>query len=194
MADASAPRTLQDLVSAFERTGPAVLDALGGRPVLTECDTSSREGTSDYETRAVVATWDIRVGLALARGDQTVSSELVARAGALFPVAKRAGGPFPDRIGLGRARTADISVPHASISKYHAYFSHDEGTGAWMVTDARSRNGTAVGEKRLGPGETMTLVDGASILLGERLFLFFTDAGLRKLVQGLARSRVGATR
>ncbi len=188
IGEPSAPRTLQELVSAFERKGAPALDGLRGRPVLIQCDRAKEGDAWGFETRTVAAPWDIRVALALARNGRVAAPELLAKAGPVYAVSKRPGGPFPDRIGVGRARTADISLRHSSVSKYHAYFAWDEGRRGWMVWDARSRNGTMVGERRLEPGEGAPVESGTSVIFGENMFLFFAEAGFRKLVESLAQT------
>ncbi len=188
MGESSGPRTLQELVSAFEQKGAHALGELRGRPVLIQCDRAKAGDAWGFETRTVAAPWDIRVALALARSGRVADPELLSKAGAVYAVAKRPGGPFPDRIGVGRARTADISLRHPSVSKYHAYFAWEESTRGWMLWDARSRNGTIVGERRLEPGEGLAVDNGANVVFGENMFLFFTDVGFRKLVESLAQS------
>jgi pSer/pThr/pTyr-binding forkhead associated (FHA) protein len=135
-----------------------------------------------------MAPWDTRVVLAMVKSGTQVDPELVAKAGAVFAVAKRPGGPFPDRIGVGRARTADISLRLGSVSKYHAYFTHDE-KGRWLIWDARSRNGTRVGERRIEPGDGVELSNGTQLTFGDEAFLFFSDVGFRKLLDSIAISR-----
>jgi hypothetical protein len=187
MSEPGAPPTLQELVSAFESKGPAALGELRERPALVHCDSSSKTDTWGFETRAVMAPWDTRVALSMVKGGRLADPELLSKAGAVYIVAKRPGGPFPDRIGVGRTRTADISLRLGSVSKYHAYFTHEEGQGGWKVWDARSRNGTSVGERRLSSGEGAVVENGMNILFGEEVFLFFSETGFRKLVESLAQ-------
>jgi hypothetical protein len=174
-------------VSAFESRGLAALGELRGRPALVHCDNSTKTDTWGFETRAVMAPWDTRVALSMVKGGRLADPELLSKAGAVYAIAKRPGGPFPDRIGVGRTRTADISLRLASVSKYHAYFTFEEAQACWKVWDARSRNGTSVGERRLGSGEGAVVENGSSITFGEDTFLFFTDAGFRKLLESLAQ-------
>jgi pSer/pThr/pTyr-binding forkhead associated (FHA) protein len=58
------------------------------------------------------------------------------------PVRKRDGAPFPDRIGVGRARNCDIVFRFPSVSKLHAQLVA-EGS-RWFVIDLDSANGTLV--------------------------------------------------
>jgi hypothetical protein len=188
MGENSAPPPLQAVVSAYEQRGAPALVELHDCPALIHCDSSVKSEAWGFETRAVVAPWDTRIALALVKTGRVADPELLSKAGAVYPVSKRRGGPFPDRIGVGRTRTADISLRLASVSKYHAYFSYDEGRRQWMLWDARSRNGTTVGSRKLKPGEGTELENGVNIVFGEDVFLFFTAAGFLKLVESLAQS------
>lgn len=190
----SSSPTLEALVTAYEARGPTSLAELRERAVLVHCDRTNKGEAWGFETKAMIAPWDTRVALALARSGRVADPELLSKAGAVYPVMKRPGGPFPDRIGVGRTRTADISLRLASVSKYHAYFTHDEAKGTWTLWDARSRNGTTVGAQRLEPGEGKLLENGSYVLFGEDGFLFFTGEGFHKLVQSLAQSAPGSFR
>src|SRR5690606_12324015 len=60
----------------------------------------------------------------------------------IAPVTKREGGPFPDLIGIGRARNCDVVLRFASVSKLHAQLRRDGA--AWSLIDLDSVNGTAL--------------------------------------------------
>jgi|GEM_PF-2710351 len=183
----SAPQvTLQELVSAFEKGGRNALGEHARHPALIHCDAAGPQKSWGFETVAVSSPWDLKVALGLAQSGLKADPELLVKAGAVYSVAKRPGGPFPDRIGVGRARTTDIALRLSSVSKYHAYFHLDEVTQGWRLVDARSRNGTTVGKQKLEPGESVALENGASILFGDGLFLFYTNEGFLSLVKGLA--------
>ncbi|MFT3925724.1 MAG: FHA domain-containing protein [Myxococcales bacterium] len=188
MLESPAPTTLQELVTAFEKSGRTALGELSQHPALIQCDGAGSQKAWGFDTVAVSSPWDLKVALGLAQSGLKADPEILVKAGAVYPVAKRPGGPFPDRIGVGRARTADISLRLSSVSKYHAYFAIDEAKRAWSVWDARSRNGTTVGQRKLEAGEGAAIENGASILFGEGLFLFFTRDGFLSLVKGLAAS------
>jgi hypothetical protein len=100
-------------------------------------------------------------------------------AGDVYFLGKRAGAPFPERIGVGRARTVDVQLPYVGISKYHAYFTAD------AIVDAGSKNGTWVDGRRLTPSEPAPVTDFSEIVLGQTRFGFMTPAGMRKLVAEL---------
>lgn len=107
--------------------------------------------------------------------------------GRLFPVRKRQGGPFADRIGVGRARNADVSLPLPRVSKYHAYFSRDEGSGGYLLTDAGSKNGTSIDDAPLDARVSRAVSDGAEVHFGPYVFLFFTADGFARMVARRAR-------
>ncbi len=184
----TAPITLQSLVSAFERGGRVALGELAAHPALIHIDNKGPQQSYGFETVAIAVPWDIKVAIGLAQSGLQADPELLAKAGAVYPVSKRPGGAFPDRIGVGRARTVDISLRLSGVSKYHAYFRLDEQSGGWGLWDARSRNGTTVGRQKLEAGEGTELANGVSILFGEGLFLFFTCDGFLRLVKSLASS------
>ena len=108
---------LEELVTAYEARGVASMGELRQRPVLVHCDKSAHGDAWGFETKAMIAPWDTRVALALVRSGRMADPELLSKAGAVYPVTKRPGGPFPDRIGVGRTRTADISVRLGRVSK-----------------------------------------------------------------------------
>ena len=66
----------------------------------------------------------------------------------VVPVKKRDDGPFPDRIGVGRARNCDVVLRFPSVSKLHAQFRL--GTGLQLV-DVGAVNGTSVNGQALAP-------------------------------------------
>ena len=58
----------------------------------------------------------------------------------LYPLAKKPGASFPDRITIGRTSNNDICVADHSVSRLHAYV-RQHGPG-WVVADAGSKNGS----------------------------------------------------
>jgi len=103
---------------------------------------------------------------------------------AVFPVVKRQGGIFPDRVGLGRTRNADIVIPYSHISKYHAYFSLSGET--WTITDAGSKNGTTVDGGRVGK-ESIVLSSGQVITFGRAAVQFYLPDHFVELLEQLLR-------
>lgn len=180
---------LQSLVEAYELKGPASLGELQTRPALVHCGEELANAGLGYETRAVQAPWGARVVIALVKSGSSINPEVLAKARSVHAVAKRLGGPFPNRIGVGRARTADISLRAPSVSKYHAYFTRGDGPGDWVVVDARSRNGTRLGEQRLLPGTPAKVATGTQLMFGDETFLFFTPESFCKVLESLAQSQ-----
>ena len=65
---------------------------------------------------------------------------------------------------VGRVATNDVVMDDPSISRFHAYFQHDERKGGWSVTDADSQNGVWVnGTKTVGH---QPVPDGANVTFG----------------------------
>ncbi len=187
MSDPQAPPTLQAVVAAYEVKGRAVLGDLQDHPALVHCGEEMPNQAWGYETRAVQAPWDARVVLAVVRSGSQVNPELLAKAGAVYAIVKRPGRPFPERIGVGRARTTDISLRAPSVSKYHAYFTYDDATRQWTIVDARSRNGTRLGDRRLEAAAPTQLTSGAQLTFGDETFLFFTPEGFRQVLDSLSQ-------
>jgi pSer/pThr/pTyr-binding forkhead associated (FHA) protein len=68
-------------------------------------------------------------------------------------------------ITVGRVGTNDVVIDDPSVSRFHAYFQHDERKGGWTLTDADSQNGTRVnGQKTVGHQQ---LEDGAKLTFGD---------------------------
>src|SRR5204862_390291 len=58
----------------------------------------------------------------------------------LFPLVKKPGASFADRITIGRTHNNDIAIIDHSVSRFHAYV-RQVGAG-WVVADAGSKNGS----------------------------------------------------
>jgi hypothetical protein len=101
--------------------------------------------------------------------------------GEVLLVTKRQGAPFQERIGVGRARNADICILLPKVSKYHAFFTRKEG-GAYTLTDAGSKNGTFVEGRPLAEKVAAPLADGNEILFGPYRFTFYTPEGFLSIV------------
>jgi len=64
----------------------------------------------------------------------------------IAPIVKREGGPFPDRIGVGRARNCDVVLRFPNISKLHAQFRIGNPL---TIVDVSSANGTKLNGEAL---------------------------------------------
>jgi len=97
-----------------------------------------------------------------------------ASAVVIVPVKKRPGGPFPLRIGLGRARNCDLCLRFESVSKLHAQFYID--TQPWSLIDLESANGTYLHGARLAPRQLTPVELGAQLQFGT-IAVELLDAG-----------------
>ena len=71
--------------------------------------------------------------------------------------------PASGRVVIGRANDADVRVVDPTISRHHAALH----VGASLqIEDLGSANGTHVGERRIAPGELVTITTGQVVELG----------------------------
>ncbi|MDP7248565.1 MAG: FHA domain-containing protein, partial [Planctomycetota bacterium] len=89
---------------------------------------------------------------------QLTADELEATAKRLMPrdqpvyrLVKRGTNAFEGMINVGRAGNNDIVLDVHAVSKFHAYFSTDVGTGHCYLTDAESTNGSFINRNKLTP-------------------------------------------
>jgi hypothetical protein len=76
---------------------------------------------------------------------------------------------------VGRADTCTLLLTHRSVSAEHAsVFWTDEG---WVVRDLGSRNGTFVGDQRLGPGQKAVWKPGLPLRFGGDVAWELHDGG-----------------
>lgn len=115
-----------------------------------------------------------------AGGDAAAKRSL--QIGAVVRICKREGGVFADRIGVGRARNADVPLALARISKYHAYFSRD-AKGVWHVTDAGSTNGTFVDGQKVQERLPHAVQNGQEVAFGPYRFAFYSPEGFLEVVK-----------
>ena len=87
---------------------------------------------------------------------------------------KRPGNPFPQFVSVGRAANNDVVFAVDSVSKFHGYFTEDQGR--WSLTDFRSTNGTELNGKRLAPTIATPVKGGDRIRFGEHVSVLFLDA------------------
>lgn len=109
-----------------------------------------------------------------------------AAARPFFRLEKSDANPWA-HVSLGRASNNDIVLRDPSVSKLHARFSC-EGD-AWAVTDAGSRNGTAIDDIRLTIGKPMTLADGMEIQIGRLKMVFLSQDALLELFEDAGANR-----
>lgn len=99
----------------------------------------------------------------------------------LYPLAKKPGASFPDRITIGRTANNDIVVADPSVSRLHAYVRQAAG---WVVADAGSKNGSWLDDVALEPRRETALPAGAELRLGDVRMTFYRSEELYDLLGG----------
>jgi hypothetical protein len=97
----------------------------------------------------------------------------------IAPIKKREGGPFPDRIGVGRARNCDVVLRFPTISKLHAQFRIGNPL---TIVDLDSANGTKLNGRTLRPRQPESVAVGDLLTLGEVELRLLDADGLYKLL------------
>ena len=168
--------TLGELVRTLEADGfEDFLDA-HPHPVLLHRPFEGTPGMIGFRTDLT----DTRSSL------EELDKDLATRPDLLVtPLVKKEENLFPSRICVGRTRNNDLVIPHARISKFHAFFTRSDD-GMWFVTDAGSTNGTYLDGKRLTPKRRARLEDRAIVSFGRHFhFRFHTPRGLFELLRSL---------
>lgn len=104
----------------------------------------------------------------------------------VYPLVKRPGGAYPQQIGVGRTRNADICLEYPEVSKFHAYFMYNDKDRCFTLTDAGATNGTFVDGVRLKANQAATLRDGAKLMFGPHEFTFYLPEGFQAYCVKLA--------
>lgn len=99
----------------------------------------------------------------------------------IYPLAKKPGASFPDRITIGRTPNNDVVISDASVSRLHAYVREEDG---WVVADAGSKNGSWLEDAQLEPRRETALRPGSVLRLGDVQLLFYRSAELFDLLGG----------
>jgi hypothetical protein len=99
----------------------------------------------------------------------------------IYPLVKKPGASFPDRITIGRTSNNDVVIVDSSVSRLHAYVREADG---WVVADAGSKNGSWLGETRLEARREAALPPGSVLRLGDVLLLFYRAPELFDLLGG----------
>jgi len=96
---------------------------------------------------------------------------------------KRPGNPFSTFVAVGRADNNDLVLALETVSKFHGYFTCDEGR--WLLTDQRSTNGTQVNGQSLEPSTARPLENGDRICFGDEItVVFLTPQALYERTRG----------
>ena len=94
-----------------------------------------------------------------------------------IPVVKSDRNTFDNMITLGRASNNDIIIPHASVSKFHAYFRVDADTGTFSISDAGSSYGTHLNGEEVRKGESYPIQSGTTLAFAKSVAgKFFSPA------------------
>jgi len=83
----------------------------------------------------------------------------------VYPLSKKPGASFPDRITIGRTPNNDVVIADHSVSRFHAYVRQDGPQ--WVVADAGSKNGSWLDKHRLEPRKERTLASRSVLRIGE---------------------------
>ena len=97
------------------------------------------------------------------------------RAPLMLLAVRKVIGTFPNMITLGRTANNDIVVPDVSVSKFHAWF--QRSGDRVEVSDAGSKNGTAVNGETLPPRGARVLLKLGDKIRFARVEVTFLDAG-----------------
>jgi hypothetical protein len=106
----------------------------------------------------------------------------------VFKVRKDDLNAFADMITIGRASNNDISLPFASISKFHAYFKVDGDD--CTLTDAGSTNGTFLNNDQLDPDKPSIMNDGDGLSVSPQTnFTFYRPGSFYDWVKDLLQTQ-----
>lgn len=89
----------------------------------------------------------------------------------LFPLTKKPGASFPDRITIGRTSNNDIVIADGSVSRLHAYVRRDGQH--WVVADAGSKNGSWLSGVQLVARKERPITSRAELRLGDVDLTFY---------------------
>jgi pSer/pThr/pTyr-binding forkhead associated (FHA) protein len=102
----------------------------------------------------------------------------------VFPLTKREGVAFLDKITVGRTQNNDLTIRDPLVSKLHGFFTLSE-EGPVTYSDGGSSNGTRVNETLLDPLENVPLKSGDVNVFGTNTAFRFLEP--RDLYAGLER-------
>jgi hypothetical protein len=140
-------------------------------------------GSSDFDGLAATGTYDQPTERRKAGAEDYPDAALDAGADVeVLPLIKKPGAPFGDRVTVGRTSNNDVVIAHHTVSRLHLYFRHRDGR--WWVTDAGSKNGTALGRGDLVARRETALGDGDPLWIGDIAVVFHTAASLYTVLGG----------
>ena len=144
--------------------------------------TETMTGTFDYDLGPDAAT-----DLAADMGETVDDAILRGRIPAgpvemdLYPLAKKPGASFRDRITIGRTANNDVVIADHSVSRLHAYVRLSDG---WLIADAGSKNGSWLDDVELEPRRESALPPGAVVKLGDVRLRFYLSGDLFDMLGG----------
>jgi hypothetical protein len=100
----------------------------------------------------------------------------------VFPLAKKPGASFADRITIGRTSNNDVVIADASVSRLHAYVRRDGN--AWLIADAGSKNGSWLRGGALEARRERPLPSRALVKLGDVELTFYEALDLYAALGG----------
>jgi hypothetical protein len=100
----------------------------------------------------------------------------------IYPLVKKPGASFPDRITIGRTSNNDIVVADASISRLHAYVRRDGKQ--WVVADGGSKNGSWLKGTSLEARRERPLESRNVLRIGDVDLTFYLAADLYSVLGG----------
>ncbi|CAN5877429.1 hypothetical protein BH11MYX2_BH11MYX2_15490 [soil metagenome] len=101
----------------------------------------------------------------------------------VYPLAKKPGASFPDRITIGRTPNNEIVISDQSISRLHAYARTDRR--GWVVADAGSKNGSWLDKLTLDAHKERPIQTKAKLRLGDIDLMFFLAQDLFTVLGGV---------
>jgi hypothetical protein len=100
----------------------------------------------------------------------------------VYPLVKKPGASFPDRITIGRTGNNDVVIADHSISRLHAYVR--KVTTGWIVADAGSKNGSSLRGAKLEARKEQLIASRAVLRLGDVDLTFYLAVELYGVLGG----------
>jgi hypothetical protein len=100
----------------------------------------------------------------------------------IYPLVKKPGASFPDRITIGRTANNDIVIADHSVSRLHAYIKHHGG--GWVVADAGSKNGSWLRGHAMDARRELAITSRTVMRLGDVDVTFYLAADLFSVLGG----------
>jgi hypothetical protein len=94
----------------------------------------------------------------------------------LFPLIKKPGASFPDRITIGRTSNNDVVIVDHSVSRLHAYVKLDGAR--WAVADAGSKSGSWLAGAALTARKERPIASKAALRFGDVELTFYLAGDL----------------